>query len=202
LKHEPAALRLRRVADQAKGLARRLRKDDLEVRIEAAPDVRFDPERWAPFWSAAVHVVRNALSHGIEPAEERVAAGKPPHGRLKLAVARAPKLLTIEISDDGRGIDWVRVREKAIALGLPHANEADLVEALFCDGLSTAESLTDLAGRGVGMAAVRDAARVLGGRVGVTSTRGSGTTISFQFPPPDAAKGPFATRALAAQLAG
>ena len=201
LKHERAALRLRRVADQAKGLARQLRKGDLEVRIDAAPDVRFDPERWGPFWSAAVHVVRNALSHGIEPAEERVAAGKPPHGHLTLAVARGPKWLTIEISDDGRGIDWARVREKAIALGLPHANEDDLVEALFCDGLSTAESLTDVAGRGVGMAAVRDAAHLLGGKVSVTSRPGNGTTISFHFPQPDGTKGMFATRAVAAQTA-
>ena len=83
--------------------------------------------------------------------------------------------ITIEISDDGRGVDRARVREKATALGLPHANERDLAEALFCDGLSTAESLTQFAGRGVGMAAVRDAAHLLGGTVRVRSTRGSGT---------------------------
>jgi two-component system, chemotaxis family, sensor kinase CheA len=202
MKHERAGLRLRRVAEQAKTLARRLQKGELEVHIEASPDVRFDPEVWGPFWSATVHVLRNALSHGIETPEERVAAGKPEHGKLTLAIARSAKSLTIEISDDGRGIDWARVREKAILHGLPHADDNDLTEALFSDGLSTAESLTSVAGRGVGMSAMRDAARRLGGTVTVMSTPGVGTTVRFQFPGADSPSGALAPRAVARNLTG
>jgi two-component system, chemotaxis family, sensor kinase CheA len=188
LKYERGFVRLRRVAEQAKSLAQRLGKGELDVRIEARPDVRFQAERWAPFWSSFVHVVRNALDHGIESPEARVAAGKPEHAQLKLIAATDAEFLTIEISDDGRGIDWASVRARATERGLPSTSEADLVDALFCDGLSTAESVTEVSGRGVGMSAVRSAARLLGGVVSVTSTRGVGTTVRFSFPIAEATK--------------
>jgi two-component system chemotaxis sensor kinase CheA len=127
-------------------------------------------------------VVRNALDHGIEPAEARTAAGKPAHGKLRLSARIDNDALEIECADDGRGIDWPRVREKAKERGLPHATEADLVNALFSDGLSTAESVSDISGRGVGMSAVRDAVHRLGGSIGVVSKRGTGTTWRFRFP--------------------
>jgi len=194
LKYERGSTRLRRVAEHAKSLARRLGKGEPEIEIEAGPDVRFQAERWAPFWSAFVHVVRNALDHGIETGQARLAAGKPERAKLKLVAKSAAELLTIEIGDDGRGIDWANVAEKARARGLPSASEQDLVEALFCDGLSTAQDVTEVSGRGVGMSAVRDAARSLGGVVTVTSAPAAGTTIRFRFPIAEATKGNDAER--------
>jgi two-component system chemotaxis sensor kinase CheA len=182
LKFERGIVRLRRVADQAKGLAERIGKGGLVVDIDAGKDVRVPAERWASFWSSFVHVVRNALDHGIETAELREAAGKPPHGKLRLATRLDGDVLEIECSDDGRGIDWPRIREKAKQKGLPHATDADLVNALFSDGLSTAEAVSDISGRGVGMSAVRDAALQLGGNINVVSRPGKGTVVRFRFP--------------------
>lgn len=182
LKFERGIVRLRRVAEQAKGLAERIGKGGLQVELDAGKDVRVPAERWAPFWSSFVHVVRNALDHGIETAEARSAAGKPPHGTLRLSARVDADTLEIECTDDGKGIDWPRVREKAKERGLPHTSEADLVNALFSDGLSTAEAVSDISGRGVGMSAVRDAASRLGGAIGVVSKRGAGTTVRFRFP--------------------
>jgi two-component system chemotaxis sensor kinase CheA len=193
---ERGSVRLRRVAEQAKSLAERLGKGKLEVEVEASPDVRFQPEHWAQFWSAFVHVVRNALDHGIEPPPMRLAAGKPELAKIKLVAAAEAEVLTIEISDDGRGIDWARVAEKAQSRGLPNQSEQDLVDALFCDGLSTAESVSELSGRGVGMSAVRHAASQLGGTVSVTSTRGVGTCVRFRFPIAEATKVPLPTASL------
>jgi len=182
LKYERGVVRLRRIAEQAKSLAERLGKGELNVVIDASPDVRFQAEHWAPFWSAFVHVVRNALDHGVEASEARLAAGKSKQATLRLAATSDAKLLNIEIADDGRGIDWDRVREKCKERGLPHGSDKDLVDALFSDGLSTADGVTAVSGRGVGMGATRDAAQALGGSVSVVSKRGEGTTISFRFP--------------------
>ena len=182
LKYERGIARLQRVAEQAKSLGQRLGKGELNVQVEAGPDVRFRSELWAPFWAAFVHLLRNAVDHGIETAEARVAAGKPERATLKLLAQSDAELLTLEISDDGRGIDWAKIAEKARERGLPSSSEQDLVDALFCDGLSTADAVTEVSGRGVGMSAVRDAARLLGGVVSVTSTPGSGTTVRFRFP--------------------
>jgi two-component system, chemotaxis family, sensor kinase CheA len=182
LKSERGVVRLGRVAEQARSLAQRLGKGELDVHIEAGPDVRFEAQRWAPFWASFVHVLRNAVDHGIESAHARAAAGKPVRATLRLVARRDANGLTIEIHDDGRGIDWERVREKAQARGLPSAKQQDLVDALFCDGLSTADSVTDFSGRGIGMSAVRDAARQLDGAVTVSSTAGGGTSVCFWFP--------------------
>ena len=188
LKYERGVVRLRRVAEQAKSLARRLGKGELDVQIVAGSDVRLQAEHWAPFWSSFVHVVRNALDHGLEQPADRSAAGKPERGVLKLLAQSDGKTLAIEVSDDGRGIDWSKVREKAKELGLPCANDKDLVEALFSDGFTTAESVTVVSGRGVGMGAVRDEVRALGGVVTLSSTLGVGTTVRFRFPVAEATK--------------
>ncbi|MDF3069789.1 MAG: hypothetical protein K0R38_5390, partial [Polyangiaceae bacterium] len=117
-----------------------------------------------------------------ESEAERVAAGKPPHGTLRIAVRADAQSLTVQLSDDGRGVDFEKVREKALALGLPHQSDADLTAALFNEGLSTVDQATELSGRGLGMSALREAARELGGVVTVQSQRGQGTTLSVRFP--------------------
>jgi two-component system chemotaxis sensor kinase CheA len=193
LKLERGAVRMRRVAQQAKGLAERLGKN-VDVQVKVSDAVRFQKERWAPFWSALVHVLRNALDHGIETPDARAAAGKPPGGVIELSAQIAAQRLTIEVSDDGRGIDWGRTRDKAQERGLAHATEEDLVNALFSDGLSTAAAVNDISGRGVGLGAVREAARALGGSVAVTSRPGAGTTIFFQFPIAEATRASHSSR--------
>lgn len=182
LKLERASVRLRRIGDQARSLAHRCGKGDLRIEIEAQGDVRFERQRWASFWAAFVHAIRNALAHGIESPDERQAAGKPSSGKLVIAVRGDAQGITVELSDDGRGVDFDKVRTNAEARGLPHASENDLTEALFSDGFSTNDHATELSGRGVGLSALREAARELGGTVSLQTKRGQGTKLRLRFP--------------------
>jgi two-component system, chemotaxis family, sensor kinase CheA len=182
LKLERAPVRLRRVGDQARSLAQRLGKTSLRIDVQAQGDVRFDRVRWASFWGAFIHPLRNAIDHGIESPEERRAAGKPPIASLAIVVRGDANYVTIELTDDGRGIDLEKVRSKAKAKGLPHATEAQLLDALFADGITTADQATELSGRGVGMGALRAAAEALGGRVTLQSKPGQGTTLRVRVP--------------------
>jgi len=179
--HEPVAQRLARLAEGAQALARRLGKGDLDIAIEC-DDLRFDRRRWVPFWAAFVHMLRNAVDHGIESSDERVAAGKPPAGRLALRANQTNAELVIEISDDGRGVDWEGVRSKAETLGLRTKTEADLVQALMSGGVSTKLAANEISGRGVGVSACAHACAALGGQMSVESVRGKGATFRFHFP--------------------
>lgn len=180
-KLERAHVRLGRIADQAKSIAKRLNKPELEVEIDDG-DVRLDPGYWAPFWSSFVHVVRNAVDHGIEDGSEREAAGKPQMGKLKLSTRVDAEGLVVSITDDGKGIDWNMVANKAQSLGIPANDQNDLVEALFSEGMSTKDQVTSYSGRGVGMGAVREACKERQGQVKVHSTKGEGTVFEFRFP--------------------
>jgi len=177
---EPAKRPLARIGQQAVALAERLDKPGLSVLIDAG-ELRTDPDLWRPLWAALTHLVRNAVDHGIEHADERVAAGKPMEGRLTLRLVDRGHEVALRIEDDGRGIDWSAVRTKAETKGLPAATHHDLIEALFADGLTTRESASQTSGRGVGMAAVRAAAASLGGRMEVQSEQGKGTTWFIVF---------------------
>jgi two-component system chemotaxis sensor kinase CheA len=178
---EPAARRLQRVADQAERIARRLNKGGIDVTVLDG-GVRLEPSRWASFWAAFVHVVRNAVDHGIEPAAERARSGKSLSGRLEIATRVANDRFVIELSDDGRGVDWQAIGERARVAGLPHTTEAELMEALFADGISTAPYVSELSGRGVGMGALRSETLARGGRMNVTTLFGRGTRVEFDFP--------------------
>jgi signal transduction histidine kinase len=179
-RHEPVAVRFARLADNAKQTARRLRKP-VTVNCESS-GLRLDPARWAPFWSALVHAINNAVDHGIEAAEPRAAANKPANGTIWLRARREGAELVIAVSDDGRGIDWDGLALRARSLGLPHANREDLVAALFADGVSTRTEATTTSGRGIGLAALAEATEALGGRIDVTSDPGLGTTLACHFP--------------------
>ena len=135
-----------------------------------------------------VHLVRNSLDHGLEPPEERVAAGKPATGTLEISARHAGGNVIISVRDDGRGIDPARVARKAAERGLIPADAVDAVDAkaaaelLFHPGFSTAEVTSDISGRGVGMDAVRTTVRELGGEVLLHSELGQGTTAQVRLP--------------------
>jgi two-component system chemotaxis sensor kinase CheA len=175
------AARLRLLADLARSLATRLGKQPLEIEIDCATELRL-PQRFAPLWPALCHVVRNAVDHGIESCDVRTANGKPAAARLTLRATAHDSALVIDIADDGRGIDWDRVKAAAVARGLPASTHGELEAALFDDGVSTSEQVSEISGRGVGLAAMRATAAQLGAIVSATSRAGRGTSIAVELP--------------------
>lgn len=135
-----------------------------------------------------VHVVRNAVDHGLEAPEARRAAGKPEVGRLLVEAVREKDAIRIAVRDDGAGVDVDAVRARAIALGALHPDLAEDLPAeevlplVFRAGLSTAAAVSDISGRGVGMDAVRATLESLGGEVRLASHRGAGTEVSLRVP--------------------
>jgi two-component system chemotaxis sensor kinase CheA len=135
-----------------------------------------------------VHLVRNALDHGIEPPEVRRAAGKPDTAQLRIAAYQEGDEVRIEVSDDGRGIDAEAVRQKAVQRGLFSREEAErlsrgeCLRLIFAPGLSTASSVTEISGRGVGMDAVSAMVQSAGGTVDVWSEEGRGTKVTLRLP--------------------
>jgi signal transduction histidine kinase len=178
---EPVQRPLARLALHAEALADRLGKPNLSLAVES-DGARVDPRRFRPFWAALVHLVRNAIDHGIEPSAERVALGKPAEGRLVLRAAHTADELTVEIEDDGRGVDWARVAKVAEARGMPHGSEADLLRALLTDGFSTRSAVTGTSGRGVGMSVVHQEVVNLGGDLSLRSQALLGTCWRIVLP--------------------
>ncbi|MFP5249173.1 MAG: chemotaxis protein CheW, partial [Acidobacteriota bacterium] len=135
-----------------------------------------------------VHLVRNSCDHGIEPPEARARAGKPPEGRLTLRAYHEGGQVNIEIGDDGAGIDVARVKQKAVEKGLLRSEQAEKLsdrEALnliFLPGFSTAQTVTNVSGRGVGMDVVKSNIEKIGGVVDVFSRPGEGSTVKLKIP--------------------
>lgn len=132
------------------------------------------------------HMIRNAVDHGLERPDARIAAGKAAQGEVKLTAAHKSGRVVIEISDDGRGIDRARVKATAINKGLIPADAAlsdsEIDNLLFLPGFSTAQTITDISGRGVGMDVVKRSIQSLGGRISITSRPGLGSTFSLSLP--------------------
>lgn len=132
------------------------------------------------------HMLRNAIDHGLESPEERAAAGKPLEGVVKLSAAHRSGRVIIEVSDDGKGINRERVREKAIEKGLITADaqlsEEDIDNLIFLPGFSTASALSELSGRGVGMDVVKKSIQALGGRISINSAPGKGSIFTLSLP--------------------
>lgn len=171
---------LGRLALQVERAAQKTGKT-VEVEI-VDPGLRVPREDLGPFFGALVHVVRNAVDHGIEEVNERRASAKPERGRIKLIAERTAQRFAIEVSDDGRGINWDRVRRAAAKRGVAVQTETQLVHALFADGVTTKDEVTPLSGRGVGLAAVLETLKRAGGEVHVRTQHGSGTTFRFEVP--------------------
>ncbi len=135
-----------------------------------------------------LHVVRNAMDHGVETSSERASAGKPPLATIHLRARREGEHVIVEVEDDGRGIDADRIRKTAIERGVVSADalagmsEEAVIDLIFIPGFSTAADVTDLSGRGVGMDAVRASIERLGGRVQLETVKGAGSAVRFQLP--------------------
>jgi two-component system, chemotaxis family, sensor kinase CheA len=134
------------------------------------------------------HLVRNAVSHGIEPVEERRRLGKSPRGKIRLNALHQGNQVVVEISDDGRGIDAQKIRTKALDLGMMTAeeaarlNESETLDFIFRPGFSTAEEVTEVSGRGVGMDVVQSVLQRLKATIHVETHVGQGTTFRLKLP--------------------
>jgi two-component system chemotaxis sensor kinase CheA len=160
---------------------------DVELKL-VGKDTELDRTVVEALGDPLVHLIRNSLDHGLEPPEDRAAAGKPKTGTLEIAARHAGGNVLIDVRDDGRGIDPVKVGRRAVERGLIVAEAAatldarDAAELLFQPGFSTAEVTSDISGRGVGMDAVRTMIRELGGEVTLTSEVGHGTVAQIRLP--------------------
>lgn len=177
---EKAGMYLERLARQGAAVSERVGK---QVNFRCADNgVRLPDLSWESLWSASIHAIRNAIDHGIEDVDTRLAAEKSAEGNIELAARFEDGHVVVSFSDDGGGIDWDRLEEKAKSLGLPHGTHEDRVAALFADGVSTREEVSMLSGRGVGLAALKEACEDLGGSIEIQSVRGEGTTMELWVP--------------------
>jgi len=150
-------------------------------------DVELDRSMLDEVGDPIVHLLRNAIDHGIETPDTRRAAGKSPEGRLTLSATRDRSAVAIRVTDDGRGIDRTRVLARARTAGLVDGDKTELTDEellrlISRPGFSTAETVTDLSGRGVGIDAVYNRVRALGGAVDIRTVQGQGTTVTLRLP--------------------
>lgn len=181
---------LQRIVEPLPRMARALGQK-LEKRVELViehAEIEIDRSILDRLSDPLVHLVRNAVDHGIESPTERVAAGKSEAGQIAIDARRVKDSIHITVRDDGRGIDLDAVRASAVSAGLVLSDLAEdlsseqLAALIFRPGLSTAESVTDISGRGVGMDAVRVTIEGLGGQVEIATQRGRGTTTTLIVP--------------------
>jgi chemosensory pili system protein ChpA (sensor histidine kinase/response regulator) len=156
-----------------------------ELEIEGA-EVELDRSVLERIGAPIEHMLRNALAHGVESPEARAAAGKPETGRIVLSLRQEANEIALVLSDDGAGLDLERLHQKAIdkSIVLPRQllSDAEKAQLIFASGLSTAEAVTELAGRGVGMDVVRNEIATIGGRIDIATTRGQGTSFAVYLP--------------------
>jgi len=170
------------VRDVSRDLGKRVRF------IIEGEETRIDKTVLERVYEPLLHIVRNSLDHGLEPPEERSAAGKDPEGKLFMRAGQDGHTVFIEVEDDGRGIDPARVKESAVEKGVIAPGEAsqipddEAVQLIFEPGFSTKKEVSELSGRGVGMDVVRDTADSLGGSVRLKNTPGAGLTVRLELP--------------------
>lgn len=182
-------------AQPVKSLFQRMSRIVREASIDVEKDVRLQTEGDGTEVDKTVierladpltHMIRNAVDHGLETTQERIAAGKPAQGRVRLSAAHRSGRVIIEVADDGAGINRPKVLEMAMDKGLvpvdAQLSDTEIDNLLFLPGFSTSSVVSDLSGRGVGMDVVRTAIQALGGRITTTSVPGSGTTFSISLP--------------------
>ncbi|MGE0180027.1 MAG: chemotaxis protein CheA [Sphingomonas sp.] len=162
---------------------------DKQVRLELdGGDVELDREMIEMIRDPLTHIIRNAIDHGLEPADQRIAAGKPPEGRIAISARQSGNQILIEVMDDGKGIDVAALVRRAVAAEILEAAGADALTAaqrldlVFAPGLSTAGAVTAISGRGVGMDVVRANVERIGGLVDIDSRPGLGVRLSIRVP--------------------
>ena len=151
-------------------------------------DTELDKTLLESIKSPLTHLARNAVDHGIEPPANRLAMGKPAEGRILLRASHEAGQVTVEMTDDGRGIDAAKVRSKAVAQRMATADDisrlsdSQVMQFVFMPGFSTADRVTEVSGRGVGMDVVKSSIESLGGSIDLTSVMGHGTTVRLRLP--------------------
>jgi two-component system sensor histidine kinase and response regulator WspE len=191
LYRETLASRMRPIGDALKGFPRLIR--DLGRRlgkhvelVVIGGETGVDRDILEKIEGPLTHLVRNAVDHGVDTREERLATGKSERATLKIEARHWAGMLSVAISDDGRGIDLARIRAKAVAQGLVDADaqlsDAAALEYLFVPGFSTASEVTEISGRGVGLDVVQSVVKDVGGTVRITTELGQGTTFHLQLP--------------------
>lgn len=181
---------LSRLGEKYRSLVGRLsEKLEKQVVFHCLPaSLEVDPHFFGPIDEALVHVLRNSVDHGLEIPSVRAAAGKPEIGSIVMDVSLNEDQVTIQVSDDGGGIDSAQVVQKALEEGLVSPSQVESLTAeqklglIFESGVSTSGVVTDISGRGVGMSAVRDCIEALGGRIVINSRVGEGTGVVIQLP--------------------
>jgi two-component system chemotaxis sensor kinase CheA len=182
----PLSLVTERLPRAARDIARAVSKQ-VEVEIRGA-EIEIDRAILEELSDPLLHVLRNAVDHGVEPPHLRLLAGKPATGRVILAARRERDRVILEISDDGRGMDPAKLRSAAVKRGALTAEQAEKLsdrEALLLaclPGVSTSETVTELSGRGVGLDAVKRAVEAMGGAVEIESAPGVGSRFTFRLP--------------------
>ena len=172
----------RMIRDLARSLNKRAK---LEILGKSTP---VDRDILKKLEAPLTHILRNAVDHGLELPEERIAAGKPPEGTIRLEAFHRGGMLAITISDDGKGIDREQLCQKIIKKNFANAetiaqhSDAELMEFLFLPGFSTAKQVTEISGRGVGLDIAKSMAQDVGGTVRAISHAGKGTSFHFQLP--------------------
>ncbi len=166
-------------------LSRQMQKKT-ELTVEGA-EIRLDKSILEALSDTLVHIIRNAIDHGIEPPEERLQTGKPGCGKITIRAMERKDRVIIEVADDGRGIDRERLIKKATEKGVQMAridkmNDEEILLLVCTPGLSLKDETTEVSGRGVGMDAVRDRVLSMGGRLSVSSSYGRGTAITMELP--------------------
>jgi chemotaxis protein histidine kinase CheA len=178
---EPAVKRFALVREQIERLAGRLGKTQVDV-VWQPTSLRLPPRKWAAFWSAFAHVIRNTVDHGVETTDARIRAGKSPRATVHLGITQERDQVVVSIADDGPGIDWEAIAAKARARGLPYAGRHDLEAALFAGGLSSRSESSATSGRGVGFGAVHATLRELGGHLELADSAGPGASLRCWLP--------------------
>lgn len=179
---EPIINHFSAFSELVKDVSERLGKSISPLKFEGG-NTRIEFDKHKELFNVMVHAFRNSVDHGIESSEERMEAGKSAEGNILVRFAQDETNLNIEISDDGRGIDPVRIREKLKGLGIDsQEDDKQVIYRIFDTEFSTSESVTEISGRGVGMSAIKEAVEKVGGNINVVSQVGKGTVFKFTVP--------------------
>ncbi|MDH4190287.1 MAG: response regulator [Betaproteobacteria bacterium] len=189
LQHLVLATRLAPASSLAPRLSRNVRQTcqvtgkEAELVIEGA-DVAIDTDVLNQLADPLLHVLRNAIDHGIESPDERIAAGKPPGGIITLSFARQGEGVTVRCTDDGRGLNLEKIHTKAVERGLiepgKNLSDAEVAQLILLPGFSTRDQVSEISGRGVGLDVVAERVKSMKGLVSISSTEGAGTAIEMR----------------------